>query len=80
MYDEIWYLFNKNDLIIPHEGRGQNVQKSVHIVYGCRLELNANPGIVIDAGGFLQVTELELGADFQGISLHLGNTISDLQD
>merc|ERR1712110_936124 len=29
----------------------------------------------LDAGGFLQVTELELGADFQGISLHLDNLL-----
>ena len=31
------------------------------------LDLNANPGMVIDAGGFLQVTELDLGANFQNI-------------
>ena len=39
------------------------------------LTLNANPGIKIDTEGFMQVTSLALGADFEGIVLHLDNLL-----
>jgi len=39
------------------------------------LDISANPGIIIDADGYLQVTELELNAGFQGIKLHLDNLL-----
>ena len=39
------------------------------------LTLNANPGIKIDTEGYMQVTSLALGADFEGIVLHLDNLL-----
>ena len=39
-------------------------------------DIKAQAGLLIDAGGFLQVTNLELGADFTDAVLHLDNLLS----
>ena len=40
-----------------------------------QLDIKAQAGLTINQGGFLQVTSLDLDADFQGIVLHLDNLL-----
>lgn len=40
-----------------------------------QLDIKANAGLNINQEGFLQVTTLDLDADFQGIQLHLDNLL-----